>query len=82
MILKLFPFAAYTWNVEFPEDRHLIKSQSRRKQYYFHYYQTGTTYGAAKIRCQDKGAGWDLANFQAVTRRYGNYNNKALMNVM
>ena len=60
-------FAAYTWNVEFPENRHLIKSESRRKQYYFNYYQTGTDYYDARKKCQDKGTGWDLANFQALS---------------
>jgi len=54
---------AYTWNVEYPEDRHFIKSQSRRKQYYFNYYQTGTTYEDARRICQSMGDGWDVADF-------------------
>jgi len=63
---------AYTWNVEYPEDRHMIKSQSRRKKYYFNYYQYATTYEDARKSCQSRGDGWDVADFQAVPwKTYG-----------
>ena len=63
----LLPFSAdYFWEIEFPEDRHLIEKESRRKQYYYDYYQTATTYDDARKICQDRGEGWDLAGFQAI----------------
>ena len=58
-------FTDYTWIVKFPEDRHLIKNESRRKKYYYNYYQTLTTYEGARKICQDRGKGWNLASFQA-----------------
>ena len=63
-LIFLFIFIDYTWEVEFPEDNHLIKSESRKKQYYFNYYQTETTYKDARKVCQSRGNGWDLAAFQ------------------
>ena len=66
----------YTWEIEFPEDKHLIKSESRKKQYYYNYYQTGTTYKDARKICQSRGEGWDLASFQAKPYKYLLYNNE------
>merc|ERR1712168_1783923 len=42
---------SYTWEVEFPQHRHLIKSESRKKKYYYNYYQTGTTHKNAREIC-------------------------------
>ena len=73
LVLLNFSITAYTWNVEYPEDRHLIKSQSRRKKYYYNYYQYGTTYEDARRICQSKGDGWDVANFQALSPKGESY---------
>jgi len=73
--------STYTWNVEYPEDRHMIKSQSRRKQYYFNYYQTGTYYEDARKICQSKGSGWDVASFQAVPSFKNSDYDKAVLNI-
>ena len=51
--------------MEFAEQNHLIKSESRRKEYYFEYGYSGTTYEDARRTCRRKGAGWDVASFQA-----------------
>ena len=73
MLLNFFLCSLYFPNVEFPEDRHLIKSQSRRKTYYYNYYQTSTTYYDARRICQSKGDGWDVASFQAAPNYYLNH---------
>jgi len=72
---------AYTWSVEYPEDRHMIKSQSRRKLYHFNYYQTGTTYDDARKVCQIMGNGWDVANFQTVPSLEHSEHDKAILNI-
>ena len=64
-LIFILNLAAYTWEIEFPEDKHLIKSESRRKQYYYDYYQTETSYEVARKICKSRGDGWDLASFQA-----------------
>lgn len=48
-------YLAYSWDVEFPEDRHLIKSQSRRKSYSYDRSHTEKTYDEAARICQEKG---------------------------
>jgi len=55
----------YTWNVEYSDDSRLLKNDSKTKEYYFNYYQIGTTYEDARKICQNKGRGWDVASFQA-----------------
>merc|ERR1712096_112777 len=65
-VLLNFTFTAYTWNVEYSDDSRLLKNDSKTKEYYFNYYQTGTTYINARKICQNKGRGWDVANFQAL----------------
>ena len=68
--------------MEYPEDRNMIKSQSRRKTYYYNYYQTGTTYEDARKVCQTMGDGWDVANFQAVPSYMHSKYDKAVLNIV
>jgi len=55
----------YSWEIEFGEQNHLNKGESRKKEYYFSYEYTGTTYQEARRICRGKGGGWDVASFQA-----------------
>ena len=43
----------------------MLKNDSKTKEYYFNYYQIGTTYEDARKICQNKGRGWDVASFHA-----------------
>ena len=43
----------------------MIKSESRRKQYYYNFDQTGTSYENARRICKSMGTGWDVAGFQS-----------------
>ena len=61
-VILLFSYTAYDWKIEY--HRHLVKSESRRKQYYYNYDFTGKTYEEAKKICRGEGKGWKVANFQ------------------
>ena len=63
-IVLLFSSAAYDWKIE--HHKHLVKSESRRKQYYYNYDFTGKTYEGAKKICRGQGVGWKVASFQAL----------------
>lgn len=58
----------YTWEVEYPKERQMILFATKRKQYYFNYEYTGTTYENARTICRNRGEGWDLATFQVRPR--------------
>ena len=64
-IAKVFLSAAYSWEIDFDQQNKLIKSESRKKEYYFSYDYTETTYEEARRICRGKGDGWDVASFQA-----------------
>ena len=63
-VVLLFSSAAYDWKIE--HHKHLVKSESRRKQYYYNYDFTGKTYEGAKKICRGQGVGWKVASFQAL----------------
>ena len=61
----MFLSAAYSWEYEIDQQNHLIKGESRKKEYYFSYDYTGKTYEEARKICRGKGDDWDVASFQA-----------------
>ena len=64
----MFLSTAYNWEYEFGDQggvNHLNEGESRKKEYYFEYEYTGTTYQQARRICRGKGGGWDVASFQA-----------------
>ena len=61
----MFLSAAYSWEIEFTQQNQQIKGESRKKEYYFSYDYTETTYEDARRTCRRKGDGWDVASFQA-----------------
>ena len=77
----MLTYADYTWEFEVTEDRHLIKTQSKRKKYYYNYYQYSTTYEEASRICKSKGIGWDVASFQAVYATEGDLYERSIKNI-